>query len=64
MIRAGIFYRKICIGADQNTFLELANLFFNYIPGFTVEYSQNIHNLYDEYNFIIIFIGGFTPIQF
>ena len=60
----GYFIGKFVWWADQNTFSEFANLFFHYIPGFTIESFQNIQNLYDEYNFIIIFTAGFTPIPF
>ena len=50
--------------ADTNSFSEFAKLFFDYIPGFTIESSQRIQTLYDEYNFMIIFTAGFTPIPF
>ena len=60
----GFFIGKFVWWADQNTFSEFASLFFDYIPGFTIESFQNIQNLYDEYNFIIIFTAGFTPIPF
>ena len=60
----GYFIGKFVWWADQNTFSEFANLFINYVPGFTVESFQNIRSLYDEYNFIIIFTAGFTPIPF
>ncbi len=63
---AGIGYLigKYIWWADTNTFSEFAKLFFHYIPGFTVESFQRIQVLYDEYNFMIIFTAGFTPIPF
>ena len=48
----------------SNEFSSFANFFFKYIPGFTVDAFQNIKSLYDEYNFMIIFTAGFTPIPF
>ena len=60
----GYFIGKFVWWADQNTFSEFANIFINYVPGFTLESFQNIRSLYDEYNFIIIFTAGFTPIPF
>jgi len=42
----------------------LANLFFEYIPGLTVESFSKIKNLYEEWNFWIVFTAGFTPIPF
>ena len=60
----GYFIGKFVWWADYNTFSEFEKLFFNYIPGFIIESFQNIQNLYDEYNFIIIFTAGFTTITF
>ena len=60
----GYFIGKYIWWADTNSFSEFAKLFFDYIPGFTIESSQRIQTLYDEYNFMIIFTAGFTPIPF
>ena len=49
---------------SPNEFSNFAYFFFKYIPGFTVDAFQNIKSLYDEYNFMIIFTAGFTPIPF
>ena len=47
-----------------NEFSSFANFFFQYIPGFTTDAFSNIKSLYDQYNFMIIFTAGFTPIPF
>ncbi len=46
------------------SFSNLAQLFFDYIPGFSHEGFEKIKALYDEYNFMIVFTAGFTPIPF
>ena len=60
----GFFIGKFIWYSDPNTFSEFANLFFKYIPGFSVESFHQIKNLYEEYNFMIVFTAGFTPIPF
>ena len=47
-----------------NQFSGFAQFFFDNIPGFDQDIFSNIKSLYDEYNFIIIFTAGFTPIPF
>ena len=49
---------------DTESFTLFAKLFFNHIPGFTDESFMRIRTLYDEYNFMIVFTAGFTPIPF
>lgn len=49
----------------QNTAGEytlLAEWFFQHI--FTVESFENVGNLYDQYNFWIVFTAGFTPLPY
>ena len=43
---------------------ELANLFFEYVPGVTVDSFNSIKSLYEKWNFWIVFTAGFTPIPF
>ena len=43
---------------------SLANLFFEYVPGLTVDSFNNIKQLYDDWNFWIVFTAGFTPIPY
>ena len=43
---------------------ELAKLFFEYVPGVTVDSFGRIKSLYEEWNFWIVFTAGFTPIPF
>lgn len=45
-------------------FSTIANYFFDFVPGFTHSSFDSIKNLYEEYNFLIIFTAGFTPIPF
>ena len=42
----------------------LANLFMEYIPGVNEAGFNNIKELYDEWDFWIVFTAGFTPIPF
>ena len=46
------------------SFSDFAQLFFDHIPGFSHEGFEKIKALYDEYNFMIVFTAGFTPIPF
>ena len=48
----------------SESFSVFANFFFNHIPGFTNESFMNIKELYEKYNFMIVFTAGFTPIPF
>ena len=45
-------------------FSIFANFFFKNIPGLNIETFYNVKELYDQYNFLIIFTAGFTPIPF
>ena len=46
------------------SFSDFAQFFFDHIPGFSHEGFEKIKALYDEYNFMIVFTAGFTPIPF
>lgn len=45
-------------------FTGFANLFFNNIPGFSVDLFNSIKLLYTKWDFWIIFTAGFTPIPY
>ncbi len=45
-------------------FTQVADFFFRVIPGFTPEVYGDISLLYEEYNFWIVFTGGFTPLPY
>jgi membrane protein YqaA with SNARE-associated domain len=47
-----------------NEFSTVAKFFFANIPGFTQELFYKVKELYDEWNFWIIFTAGFTPIPY
>ena len=47
-----------------NQFSSVANFFFANIPGFTEQLFFQVKELYDEWNFWIIFTAGFTPIPY
>jgi membrane protein YqaA with SNARE-associated domain len=49
---------------SQGNFTELAQFFFKYIPGFTVELYDKIRNLYIKWDFWILFTAGYTPIPY
>lgn len=51
----------------QNTageFTAVADFFFRVIPGFTHEKFEEIRQLYNQYDFWVIFTAGFTPIPY
>ena len=45
-------------------FTAFAQLFFDHIPGFTIDGFYRIQALYEQWNFWIVFTAGFTPIPF
>lgn len=45
-------------------FTAVADFFFRVIPGFTHEQYYAISEMYDKYNFWIVFTAGFTPIPY
>ncbi len=47
-----------------NEFSSVANFFFTNIPGFTKDLFSNVKQLYNSYDFWIIFTAGFTPIPY
>ena len=42
----------------------IANTFFKYVPGITIDGFNNIQAMYNQWNFWIVFTAGFTPIPF
>ncbi len=49
---------------QDGSFSGFANFFFDNIPGFTIELYEQIKNLYQEWDFWVIFTAGFTPIPY
>lgn len=47
-----------------NEFSSIANFFYANIPGFNEKIFSNVKELYDKWNFWIIFTAGFTPIPY
>jgi membrane protein YqaA with SNARE-associated domain len=41
-----------------------ANLFFNNIPGFSIDLFNKIKGLYSQWDFWIVFSAGFTPVPY
>lgn len=39
-------------------------LFYDYVPGFSVDKFNMVGGLYDQYNFWIVFVAAFTPIPY
>ena len=48
----------------DNNFSGFANLFFDYIPGFTETLFYKVVGLYNKYSFLIVFSAGFSPIPY
>lgn len=42
----------------------LMNYFYDYIPGFTEQKFNTIKDLFDRFDFWVVFTAGFTPIPF
>ena len=42
----------------------IANMFFEYVPGITIDGFNRIQAMYDQWDFWIVFTAGFTPIPF
>ncbi len=47
-----------------SVWLVVQDFFFNYVPGFTKENFEHVKNLYETYNFWIVFVAAFTPIPY
>lgn len=45
-------------------FTAVADFFFRVIPGFSHEQYFRISEMYNKYNFWVVFTGGFTPIPY
>ncbi|RMI15401.1 MAG: DedA family protein [Calditrichaeota bacterium] len=45
-------------------FTGLAHFFFDNVPGFSQERFYLVQQLYDEWNFWIVFTAGFTPLPY
>jgi membrane protein YqaA with SNARE-associated domain len=39
-------------------------VFFTYVPGFSVDQFEMVQGLYEKYNFWIVFVAAFTPIPY
>lgn len=39
-------------------------LFYSYVPGFTPEAFEHVHQLYARYDFWIVFVAAFSPIPY
>jgi membrane protein YqaA with SNARE-associated domain len=50
-------------GGDGN-FSPLANFFLNNIPGFTVKNFLKVQELYQNWDFWVVFTAGFTPLPY
>lgn len=50
--------------APGNEFSSVAGFFFSNFPGFTEEMFFKIQQLYNQYNFWIVFAAGFTPLPY
>jgi len=51
-------------GIGSSAWGQLSEYFYAYVPGFTEAKFNRIKELYDTYDFWIVFTAGFTPIPF
>ncbi len=49
---------------NGNEFSPLAHFFFEHVPGFTRERFFVVKELYDQWNFWVVFTAGFTPLPY
>ncbi len=42
----------------------LADVFFSYVPGFTPELFARVQSYFEQYDFLVIFAAGFSPIPY
>jgi membrane protein YqaA with SNARE-associated domain len=42
----------------------LDDIFYAYVPGFTPEGFQQVQNLFEQYDFWVVFSAGFTPVPY
>ena len=49
---------------NPNEFSSVALFFFNKVPGFDQQLFFHVKQLYDKWNFWVIFTAGFTPIPY
>lgn len=49
---------------QSGNYSDFANLFFNYIPGFTYNVFEKVKIMYNENAFLSVFTAGFTPIPY
>ncbi|MCA9731889.1 MAG: DedA family protein [Deferribacteres bacterium] len=50
--------------SSPGEFSSFAAIFFNHVPGFTETLFYKIKDMYDTWNFWVIFTAGFTPIPY
>ncbi len=50
--------------SSSGDFSGFANVFFNYIPGFTEELFFKVSKMYEDNAFLAVFTAGFTPIPY
>lgn len=48
----------------ENQFSELALFFFNNVPGFTQDRFHVVQDLYNKWDFWVVFTAGFTPLPY
>lgn len=51
-------------GLGSAAWSSLSEFFYHYIPGFTEAKFQTIEARYQEYDFLVVFTAGFTPIPY
>lgn len=48
----------------SETYTAVARFFFDIVPGFTEERFLSVRDLYQQYDFWVVFTAGFTPIPY
>lgn len=59
-----IRYRALPLTNPSGEFTAIADFFFRIIPGFTHEEYDKISQMYNQYNFWVVFTAGFSPIPY
>ena len=50
--------------SEPGEFSRIAHLFFDHVPGFTEAQFARVQELYDKWDFAVVFSAGFTPIPY
>ena len=48
----------------SNSFQIATEIFFSYVPGFTPEVFAQVQGYFEQYDYLVVFAAGFSPIPY